>query len=203
MRTQPRPIHPLWANLCIGMLIVATPIVGGGCSKEKIQQVYQEARAKTEEYTEKAVAKVEKTLPPDGSIELITPDPVKKTKAANIELIDIGDGRPACVQIASYDLSADHPTYPAIHLHGQTHATKILELANTTISCDMYLQSVYGGRIAITPDGESVRLKFGAYDPDEGLIRATLSRAELRLSDDANFLVEGGEIVAVVKEQNE
>ncbi len=194
-----RPIFPL-TTLCLLVLVVSS-----GCSKEKMKSAYQEAKNKateyTEEYTEAAVATVKEQLPEYGNIELRSNDPIEKTDSASIEIIDIGDGRPLCVQIASYDISQEQRTYPAIYFHGQTTAKAISELASTTISCDMYVQTVVGGRIAMTPDGQSARLKFGDYDSENSTIKATLSRTKLILSNDAPFIINGGDIIAKVKEQ--
>ena len=178
--------------LALGIVILA------GCSKEEIKQKMQDAQSKLEAVAESTVEAVEEKLPETGSITLQT-TPATEASQADLELISVGDGRPSVVRIVSYDPSNTTRAYPAIMLQGTTNATSAAGLANQTVKFDMYLQASPSGPVAMTKPGESVTVTFRTMMVEDNALPATLSSAKLLGSDFRPVDIRGGEIVAVVR----
>ena len=179
----------------VGLAVVLAIVAG--CSKDEMKQAYEDAKSKTQEITDTAVAKVEESLPESGSIELRTTPTLTVASQATIEVISIGDGRPSALQIYSYDPNSVQVAYPAIHLHGPTVAVDVASLTGETVMCDMYLQIDGTAMVAMTKPGESVRVTFNSFDAEAGIMTAGISAVELIRSDDQSISVSGGNIVAV------
>lgn len=183
------------------LLLLGILILPAGCSKEEIKAKLKEAQDKVEAVAESTVQAVEERLPESGSVALQMTPAVEKTGTADVELISIGDGRPNVVQIITYDPSATTRSYPSIMLHGTTDATSASALSGDTIECDMYFQASYDTPIAMTKPGGSVAVKFGAFNAEDNALTATFGMTQLLGSDDRSVQIAGGDIVAVVRGQ--
>jgi hypothetical protein len=115
-----------------------------------------------------------------------------------LDLIVIGDGRPNVVQIVNYDVRRPGHSFPAVMLHGMTHASTASALAGETIDCDVYYQASADAPIAMTRPGTSQSVSFESINPDHRVLSATLGRVELLRSDDQTISIQGGKLTAAI-----
>jgi hypothetical protein len=172
-----------------------------GCSKEEMSQALETAKSKTKSITTSAVEAVENNLPESGEITLhIEPNPITISNA-NIELISIGDGRPNVVQITTYDPDASSRSYPALLLHGISNISTTPSLAGEKVQCDVYYQADQNSPIAIAKPGEAITVEFQQYNPTDNVLTAKLGTISLRGSDDSVIHIDGGDLLAVIREE--
>ena len=178
-------------------------ILAAGCSKEEMNQALETAKSKTKSITDSAVEAVEETLPETGEVTLnLKPDPIAIANA-EIDLIAIGDGRPNVIQIATYDPDASSLSYPALLLHGVTDMSTTSSLSGQKILCDVYYQENETSPIAMTKPGEALTVTFQQYNPTEETLTATLGVISLLASDGSVIRIEGGAVLAVIREETE
>jgi hypothetical protein len=192
------------ANIVLAMVllpvVVVLPLVLG-CSKEEMNQALESAKSKTKAMTASAVEAVEEKLPESGEITLnLKPDPVTISNV-DIELISIGDGRPNVVQITTYDPQSPSRSYPALLLHGITNTSTTSTLAGEKVRCDVYYQESETSPVAMTKPGEAITIEFQQYSPTDNALTATLGMIALRGSDDSVIQIEGGDLLAVIREE--
>ncbi|MGI9471628.1 MAG: hypothetical protein ACR2NZ_08870 [Rubripirellula sp.] len=190
------PSGPLRFVLLMPAVILCVSL---GCSKEKLTEAINEAKAKTQSIADSAMTEVEERLPESGSIALqmdASTDPIQR---AGVELISIGDGRPNVVQLASYDPSKSSRSYPAVLIHGTTNSSTASALSGETVECDMYYQASPTSPVAMTNPGSSVALTFDRMIPEDNALTASLGMVELIGSDDQPIRINGGEIIAVIR----
>ena len=181
-------------------VVVVLPLVLG-CSKEEMNQALESAKSKTKAMTASAVEAVEEKLPESGEITLnLKPDPVTISNV-DIELISIGDGRPNVVQITTYDPQSPSRSYPALLLHGITNTSTTSTLAGEKVRCDVYYQESETSPVAMTKPGEAITIEFQQYSPTDNALTATLGMIALRGSDDSVIQIEGGDLLAVIREE--
>jgi hypothetical protein len=172
-----------------------------GCSKEEMKQALETAKSKTKSMTNSAVEAVEDTLPESGEVTLnLQPDPIAISNA-ELDLISIGDGRPNVVQIITYNPDASSRSYPALLLHGTTNMSTASSLAGEKVQCDVYYQASESSPIAMTLPGEAMTVAFQQYNPTDKALTATLGMISLRGSDGSVIQIEGGDVLAVIREE--
>ncbi|MGB7324222.1 MAG: hypothetical protein WBD31_05085 [Rubripirellula sp.] len=187
-------LPPMLFTLLLAMLC------SSGCSKAEMKQALEEAKVKTQDLAASTQKAVEKHLPPSGEITLRTTPAIETTGRASLEVIAIGNGRPNVVQVTSYDPANSSKDYPAILLHGTTDAANASALAGKTLSCDVYLHASRTSAVAMTGPGQSAQLTFASIDPAEHTIKATIGSVQLVTSDGKSVSVQGGDLLAVVRE---
>lgn len=198
-RSPLRPPRRILTLRVLGILIVPILVGSGGCSKEEITAAIEKGKEKATETVDQAMQEVEERLPENGSIALVTSPAVEKAGKADVELISFGDGRDNVVQIMTYDPSVSTRSYPAILLHGRTKATSAAALSGDTVECDMYFQASSSSPIAITRPNESVSVTFGALNTEDNALAATFNEAKLLASNDKPVNISRGDIVAVIR----
>jgi hypothetical protein len=172
-----------------------------GCSKEEMDQALETAKSKTKSMTNSAVEAVEETLPESGEVTLnIKPNPIAISNA-ELDLISIGDGRPNVVQITTYDPDASSRSYPALLLHGITNMSTASSLAGEKVQCDVYYQASETSPIAMTQPGEAMTVAFQQYNPTDQALTATLGMISMLGSDGSVIQIEGGDVLAVIREE--
>ncbi|MDA9934546.1 hypothetical protein OAG76_00545 [Rubripirellula sp.] len=172
-----------------------------GCSKEEMDQALETAKSKTKSMTNSAVVAVEETLPESGEVTLnIKPNPIAISNA-ELDLISIGDGRPNVVQITTYDPDASSRSYPALLLHGITNMSTASSLAGEKVQCDVYYQASETSPIAMTQPGEAMTVAFQQYNPTDQALTATLGMISMLGSDGSVIQIEGGDVLAVIREE--
>ena len=172
-----------------------------GCSKEEMDQALETAKSKTKSMTNSAVGAVEETLPESGEVTLnIKPNPIAISNA-ELDLISIGDGRPNVVQITTYDPDASSRSYPALLLHGITNMSTASSLAGEKVQCDVYYQASETSPIAMTQPGEAMTVAFQQYNPTDQALTATLGMISMLGSDGSVIQIEGGDVLAVIREE--
>lgn len=172
-----------------------------GCSKNDMNQAIETAKTKTKLFTKSAVEVAKENLPKSGTITLrINHHPIA-ISMAQFELISIGDGRPNVIQITTYDSNSSSRFYPALLLHGVTDISMLSELPGKSISCDVYYQASETAPIAIALPGESMTVDFQKYNPTDKSLLATLGMISLCGSDDSVVQIEGGTVLAVLREE--
>ena len=172
-----------------------------GCSKEEMNQALETAKSKAESMTNSAVEAAEETLPEAGEVTLnFKPDSIAISNAA-LDLISIGDGRPNVVQISTYNPNASSRSYPALLLHGTTNMSTASSLAGEKVQCDVYYQESENSPIAMTQPGEAMTVAFQQYNPTDKALTATFGIISLRGSDGSVIQIEGGNVLAVIREE--
>ena len=190
-------ISPIMVVLPFTLVLFLAP----GCSKEEMNQALETAKSKTKSMTNSAVEAVEEALPESGEVTLnFKPDPISISNAA-LDLISIGDGRPNVVQISTYNPDASSRSYPALLLHGTTNMSTASSLAGEKVQCDVYYQESENSPIAMTQPGEAMTVAFQQYNPTEKVLTATLGIISLRGSDGSVIQIEGGNVLAVIREE--
>ena len=188
------------------IILASALICTSGCSKAKkmasaaaaaAATTTQELAESTTQLATQAVEAVEEQLPETGQATLQVRPPVE-ISTANIQIIEIGDGRKNVVQIASYDASASPKSYPTFLIQGQTEAADPASLAGKTIPCELYVQQSSSSPIAMTSPSKPAQVTFRAFDPEKKTIAASISRVPLIASDNNTVSLSGGSIVAVV-----
>ena len=173
-----------------------------GCSKEELNQALESAKSKTKSLTSSTVEAVEEIVPVSGEVILnFKTNPIKIANA-EIDLIRIRDGRPNVVQITTYDPDTFIRSYPILLLHGITHISTATSLAGETIQCDVYYQERETSPIAMTLPGEAITFTFQQYNPTDQLFTASLGMISLHKSDGSTIQVDGGNALAVLREEN-
>ena len=171
-------------------------VFASACSKEEMQQALDDAKAKTQEISAGAVAKVEEVLPETGRVALqFNGTQLPESKRATIEVIQIGDGRPGVVQIRT-DAGATSPTFPVILLQGRSGAASVADLAGQSVDCDVMIRPSYD-QSWMTPPGSVCRVTFSTFDPEQKAITATLSTGQLIATDGKTVQMTGGDVIAV------
>ena len=166
-----------------------------------MKQALETAKSKTKSMTNSAVEAVEDTLPESGEVTLnLQPDPIAISNA-ELDLISIGDGRPNVVQIITYNPDASSRSYPALLLHGTTNMSTASSLAGEKVQCDVYYQASESSPIAMTLPGEAMTFAFQQYNPTDKALTATLGMISLRGSDGSVIQIEGGDVLAVIREE--
>ncbi|TWU58283.1 hypothetical protein [Rubripirellula reticaptiva] len=182
------------------LVVLLATACSSGCSKAEMKQALEEAKVKTQDLAASTQKAVEKHLPSSGEITLRTTPATKTTGRATLEVIAIGNGRPNVVQVTSYDPANSSKDYPAILLHGTTDASSVSALAGKTVSCDVYLHASRTSAVAMTGPGQSAQLTFTSINSDDQTIKATIGAVQLVTSDGKAVSVQGGDLLAVVRE---
>lgn len=170
------------------------------CSKEEMKQALDDAKAKTQEVTEKATEVVEAQLPETGEVVLEMASPLPATRKASVELISFPDGRPTVVQILTYDLAAPaDAAYPKVLIQGTTDAQSLSSLGGTKVKCDLYVTLDATGNMAMTENGNQVLVTFKSFDQVENTIEAQLSMVKMTGTDGKEVSLRGGRLIAVAK----
>lgn len=182
---------------CLAMTVA----MASACSKEEMADALEKAKAQTETITAKATEQIEDVLPETGRIQIngsggLT---VPQIERATVEVIDVGDGRPAIVQVMNYAID-DPARYPRVLIRGMFQGGDVRSLASKTIDCEVYLQTGLD-EVAIS-DGAVCAVTFGAFNNDDGTIRGNLAGADLRTSAGTTVRVSDGEFVAVATDPN-
>ena len=166
------------------------------CSKEEMQQALDDAKAKTQEISASAVAKVEEVLPETGRVALrFNGAELPESKRATIEVIQIGDGRSGVVQIRT-DAGQSNPTFPVVMLQGRTEATSVADLAGQSVDCDVMIRPSFD-QSWMTPPDSVCRVTFSTFDIEQKAITATLSTGQLMATDGKSIQMTGGDVIAV------
>ena len=172
-----------------------------GCSKEELNEALETAKSKTKSLASSTAEAVEKTAPESGEVTLnFKPNPIAIANA-ELDLIRIRDGRPNVIQITTYDPETSARSYPVLLLHGITNISTTASLAGETIQCDVYYQKSETSPIAMTLPGEAMTVTFQKPNPTDRLLTASLGMISLRGSDGSTIQIEGGDVLAVIREE--
>jgi hypothetical protein len=195
-------ISPQRFKAPVPLMVLAILIISTGCSKEELKEKFDQAKQKTQEFTDSTVAAIEEKLPETGNVRLSMSPEVPEAKSASIELITVGDGRPSVVQILTYDPDSRVKSYPAILISGPTEATSLAMLSGQQIECDLYLQASSGAPILMTRPGESVTVTFATVDAVNQTVTASINSVQLDSSDGQATRINDGELIAVIRQEN-
>ncbi|MEO1526131.1 MAG: hypothetical protein AAFX06_11895 [Planctomycetota bacterium] len=177
-----------------------------GCSKEDLENAANSAKqaasdvaAKSKQVTDSLVEKAEEALPSAGKITLQTATEPIETDRGVIVLYRVGDGRKNSMQITSYKPGASSIGTTAVFIHATTEIDTVALLGGKTIPCNVYVES--GGVVARNVIGQPVDVSFATINVQENTISATMPPCTLLGSDNKPVSISGGNIVAVVTEQ--
>lgn len=172
-----------------------------GCSKEELNEALETAKSKTKSLASSTVEAVEKTVPESGEVTLNFKRSPIAIASTELDLIRMRDGRPNVVQITTYDPDTSARSYPVLLLHGITNMSTAASLAGETIQCDVYYQESETSPIAMTLPGEAMTVTFQQYNPTDQLLTASLGAICLCGSDGGKIQIEGGNALAVIREE--
>ncbi|MEL6109575.1 MAG: hypothetical protein AAFU85_26495 [Planctomycetota bacterium] len=198
-------------SVLLGLLLLA------GCSKEDLEKAANSAKqaasdvaakglaegekivAKSKEVTDTLVEKAEEVLPAAGKIKLATePTPIE-TDRGIIVMYSVGDGRKNSMQITSYEPKAASIDSTAVFIHATTDIETVALLGGKTIPCNVFVESA--GVVSRNVFGKPVEITFGMINVEENTISATMPACMLLGSNNKPLSLAGGEIVAVITEQ--
>lgn len=201
---------PLIAVL-LGLLLL------GGCSKEDLENAANSAKqaasdvaekglaegkkivSKSKEVTDSLVEKAEEVLPAAGKIKLATePTPIETDRGV-IVMYTVGDGRKNSVQITSYEPGAASVGSTAVFIHATTDIETVALLGGKTIPCNVFVESA--GVVSRNVFGRPIDISFDTINAEENTISATMPACMLLGSNNKPLSIAGGEIVAVITEQ--
>ena len=197
------------------LFCLCVPVLGG-CSKEDLEKAASSAKqaasdvaskgmeqgekfvAKSKEVTDSIVEKAEEALPPSGSIKIQTAKPIELNEGV-IVLYSVGDGRKNSMQITSYDPGKPAIGETAVFIHATTDIETVALLGGKTVPCNVYVES--GGVVARNLIGQPVQISFATINVEKNTINATLPACKLLGSDNKPLDIAGGQIEAVIGEQ--
>lgn len=175
----------MFRSLCFLAWVAAT-LFAGGCSKEKMSELVDQAKEQVSENVGQASQSLQQTaqaasdtaqqqLGLAGSMQFALDAPVT-TKGCYVAFIAGHGGRPAVLQLRSYP-TADQEAFPAALIQAQVEAQSVNDLVGKTVSAQAFVQAEPSGAVWHSVDGEPVQLTIQSY-ADKHLMGALTGKAK-------------------------
>lgn len=181
----------------------AAPLVlllGTGCDKisgviEDPGKAVQEQVKSVQDTASQAMEKVQETVGGSGSAELTLDKPLSAT-ACFATLVQPGSGRTAILEIKNYR-TAEEETFPSYLFHAAAPGKSWSELANQTLSGQLYVRFAQDGPIWFSSHEQPVEVRISASDGKT--VEAEIAGGSLTSTDGTPLPAVGGKFHAVVR----
>ncbi len=148
------------------LLAASIAIVSFGCGTNVADlPAIEGLRKKVTEQVGDAAGAAKAMVKGAGSVELDVNGPVKASKCA-VELIKLGEGRPAILQIAN-TVGQEAETFPSIFVRAEVTAASLADLSGRRLSGQFFAQSQSGGPISFTTPDRPIEIFVKTATNDE------------------------------------
>lgn len=192
-------MNQLRMNACTFVALL-TLLLGMGCDKisgviEDPGKAVQEQVKSVQESASQAMEKVQETVGGSGSAELTLDKPLAAT-ACFATLVQPGAGRTAILEIKNYRTTEDE-TFPSYMFHAAAPGSSWSELANQTVSGQLYVRFAKDGPIWFSSHEQPVQVRISASDGKT--LEAEIAGGSLTSTDGTPLPAVGGKFHAVVR----